>query len=460
MTAWKSQRDAEILRFVRNQLAERVRRQGQLICLAWAGMVVLQQVPLGGSWRAVPWETWLLLGTWIALFFIAFSWSATVSARSAISAPVETEGDENYVNNAIRLLALVSATGASVVVFDFAVLRGYGFSTTAATIRMEEVLASIKGMSSSSPLSGAGRLLIPAMLPALIITVLRWPVVRRSTLGFLAVCSVVLLFEQVRFEGGRFFLTAIGVSTLIAALLRPAGFANPFVKSGLSFKTLLGLGVLGIVFLSFFAYVFVERIMDRDGFFWSAYIGYASNFEIDFDYGRIGLFDGVLGPMWFSACMLWMYATQGVSEFDQILAVLNFQHANGGYQFIQLTQASDALLGTDTFYDRFANLPHMGTYVTLPGAFFIDFGVSGMLASAVLLGWFAALCTTRLIRGAQGPRAAMAPIVLTLCYFSPVVSLVPNLWPALVWCLALPILRSMFGQRREAPMGSFARRPV
>ena len=418
---------------------------GQLrgVLAAFFGVIILGLIPIAGTWYGSTLLTWTLVLGWIALFAAAYTVQAQhlFSRDAAGMMTPAVPPTARTANILIMVFMIIGAAGAIAVVFDFAVLRNYGFTTSAATIRLEEVVASLKGLSTSSPISGAGRLAIPAFVPAVCLSVIYWKQITTATKVISAVCLTVLLFEQFRFEGGRFFLTAMALCAVLTAVLSPA-LAAQRKSLFANRKLLVRLAILGALMFAFFTYVFIARIADRDGFFWSAFINYTGNFFIEVDRSTIRRFDGFFGGIWYSITMLWLYATQGVTEFDQIVRMDYFQHADGGYQLLQLTQISDSLFGTNLIYDRFANLPHMGTYVTMPGSMYIDFGPVVTLLSGAAFGLFAARSAWLMVSGRIGALALTAPILLTCAFLASIVSLVQILWPALAWCMLLPILRS------------------
>jgi len=427
------------------QLGKRCRLQAQWVVGVYLGILLLGQIPVAGHWYDASSKTWVIILGWPITFVIGYLAAVNLQMRRTI-VPPSTEGGAYAVNIATQIFVIIGALGALAVVYDFAVLRNYGFNTSAARIRFEEVVASIQGLSTDSPISGAGRLAIPAFVPGIVLAVSRWRELTRPTMAIVGASVLILLLEQLRFEGGRFFLTALGLCGVVSALLSPAtpGQLRAFrMKPGL----IIRIALLGTLLLSFFVYVFVARVLDREGFFWSSFVGYANNFYLDVDRTSIQRFDGMLGPLWFSVSMLWMYITQGLSEFDQIISLTHFNHAYGGYQFVQLTQISDLIFGTDLYYNRFINLPRSGTYITLPGCFYVDFGAVPAIFSGAVLGALAGKSAWALISGQLDAWALTGPIFLTISYFAGVISLFTNLWPALLWCLLMPMLQSQLGRK-------------
>ncbi len=190
-----------------------------------------------------------------------------------------------------------------------------------------------------------------------------------------------------------------------------------------------------MVLLSFFAYVFIDRVMDRGDFFATAYLQLASSFQISPYYDQLHRFEGPLGGLWFSVCMLWLYATQGINELDLILNQPYLAHAHGLYQMPHIGQALLMLTGIDLRYDALANLPTYGSYATFYGHSYVDFGNGGSIVQAMVMGYFTGKGVLNLSQGQAGPLAMASPILFTLCLFSPVISLVPTIWPAIFWAV-------------------------
>jgi hypothetical protein len=145
------------------------------------------------------------------------------------------------------------------------------------------------------------------------------------------------------------------------------------------------------------------------------------------------MFEGVLGPIWFSLCMLWIYITHGLNQLDFLFSLRYLQHAYGGVQFLQITQFISFVTGVDVRYDVVANVPIAGTYSTFIGDNYLDFGSIGSVVSGGVLGIITGYSVLGYVRGRVSMLSFPAPILLLLCLFSPVVSVVVNLWPAIVW---------------------------
>ena len=404
---------------------------------SWGFTLVLHELDIGGKWMPVSVSTWLFILGWVALFatsYLASHQTAQATQKVTVTQIVKPAATA-------MILMSISAFGAALVIFDFSVLRGYGFSTSAALIRALEVDAAVKGLNSSSAISGAGRLMLPALLPALVLLIFNPRNLSPRQKAVAAFFGIVLLYEQLFFEGGRFFLAVSAVIALITYfthLRRTHGS----MKLNISAKTILLILVGGILMLTFFSYVFVTRIAERDDFFWSAYRGFTSYFAIDVEVSVIARFEGFFGSIWFSLSMLWLYATQGINEIDAVFGLSSFNHAHGLYQFPHFGQIAQMVFGIEWRYDMIANLPTTGTYLTMPGANYVDFGLTGMFVSAIVFGGFSAWSIQRFASGHQTGLALCGPILIAVALFSPVVSLFTTVWPAFFWCAVYNLIRS------------------
>jgi oligosaccharide repeat unit polymerase len=417
-----------------------------IVVLAWLTTVLLHEVNIGGRWDFVPIATWLLIAMWIA----AFAMGGTIGARRTVrSVPVEPQPAIRFVSSWLLILCAISVIGAALFVFDFAILRGYGFTTAAATIRLEEVQAAVGGTATSSPISGVGRLLIPAFLPACTLFIMFRSRLSKSMLATFLATSVLIFAEQLLFEGGRWFVTTVVVAMVLTFVFR-RGLADGKSKTSSRGLPVIRLLILAIFLISFFAYVFVERVVQRSDYFATAYMQLASSYRLTINYDQLTWFEGPLGGLWFTICMLWLYATQGFNELDLILQQRYLDHAYGLYQVPQIGQIILLLTGVDIRYDALANLPTYGSYATFLGHSYIDIGRVGSVIFAFFLGYLMA----RAVRGMASGRISMlsmtAPALAILGIFSPVISLVPTLWPAIMWmALTGAVLRRSAGRTEK-----------
>lgn len=423
----------------------------KLILAVWAGTLILHQTDLGGRWLRIDSSTWTLLGLWVVIYAASY-WAAliwNVDRQPAKAALPDAQWFRRYA----IVFSGIAAAGALMITYDFAIGREYGFTTGAAAIRAMETDGAMHGEGGGSFISGIGRLLIPALQVAWLLGAIGWRKLDVRAKAALIVATLLVFAEQTLFEGGRFYLAALIAGSLIARFavdqeaMRPVAAPKrkvPWVR----------LVVLGIVALLIFSYVFIDRVQERQGFYSTAYLGFADNFNLDVDSRTADRFDGFFGPMWFALGMFWMYVTHGVSELDVLLETAGLAHAHGLYQFPHVGQAILVLTGIDIRYDVFLNLPNPGTYNTIYGANYVDFGNGGALLSAAVLGSSTAVGARRLANGRLRFLGLCAPILLTIGLFAPMVSLVPNLWPALIWAalLGLSLPRVAKLQRRPQPV--------
>lgn len=401
-----------------------------LIALGWVGVALLYAMSIGGVWDPISLSTW----GWLAFWLVALSAGYLIGVRGhAKLRHSRTTSVPPRLNLWVMTLCIVTATGVGLFIFDFAILRGYGFATAAAAIRTEEVNAAMQGMGRSSAFSGLGRLLIPAFMPTTVLMVLFWKFITPATRWVYFVTAFFTVLEQLLFEGGRFFIAATAVSVVTAYLLFPkVGGPRSAPKKKIPYGRL---ALLSVVMLYFFAYVFIQRVLERGDYFATAYLQLARSFKLTPHYSQIGWFEGPFGAVWYTICMLWLYATQGINELDLLLQQPYLEHAYGLYQLPHIGQAVMALTGIDIRYDVRANLPTYGSYATFYGHSYVDFGNAGSVAFALLLGYLTGRGIAQFWRGRMGVLSLGAPVLFTLCIFSPVISLIPTIWPGFAWSL-------------------------
>lgn len=403
----------------------------------WAAALLLHEVPIGGRWFPVHGVSWALLLGWIALFSLGYRFAGARQVRE-----VNNRVTAQTMATAATVCAIVSAVGAALVIFDFGVLRHYGFSTSAATIRAIETQAFLQGNSTSSPISGIGRLAIPAILPGLVIVTGTREILKLQHWLIVGISCLLLLYEQLFFEGGRSFIACALLVAIVTSLTRSRLSAQEVRRKRRPGARIWLMASLPIA-LFYFASVFVVRIMERDDFFWSAYRSFASSFQIYVDTPVVARFEGVLGPAWFSLSMFWLYITQGINEMDQVVQIQNLNLAYGIYQVPQIAQVASLLFGVDIRYDTVVNLPNTGTFLTLPGANYVDFGVLGVVCSALITGYFTAMTMHALASDRAIGIALCGPIMVTVAMFAPVASVITIVLPALIWSLIVGlVLRS------------------
>ena len=398
-----------------------------LIVAAWLTILVLRLFPIGGQWIELKASTWLVFFTWVVVYFLTvllgiFGGACNKSELSCYLVP--------WQNRWIQRLSLFSVIGAALIVYEFAVTRQYGFSTPVAMIRIMEVDTATAGFDGSW-VSGIGRLLTPALMVAWVLATLGWSVLRRRTLIILLFASATVFYQQMMFEGGRFYLAALLVMIFFARIF----VAQPSLKRRINIKKMVFWISLFIVVLVIFGYVFVARYQENERVFSEAYETWIGNFDVYINEEVYSRLSGDASSVWLAIFMLWAYVTQGPNELNSLLMHGQIDLAWGVGQFPQIAQGINKLIGINLAYDQLQNLPKVGTYTTLYGASYIDFGHGGALIFMGVVGWLTGRAIKILHSQCLNGLALNAPLLITLGLFAPIVSLVVNLWPAFFWAL-------------------------
>lgn len=410
-----------------------------------------------GTWAPVSAGTWAFFFGWYLAFFLGFFLPVDLRSTAGRTPGDRATLDTNFWTIALSCTALM---GAGLMTYNFAVVRGFGFDIPITELRaivIEEALSGYVG----SWVGGVGRLLVCAIAVAWILACSNWRGLSWLALAVLLVSTTAVFAYQAKFEGGRFFSSAI----LLAAFFSAAGFfvsdvsrkgrvdilaVRPTHVAPVALLLLMSLGVMvynEMVFVSRgtqsaqnFArlreadapaakrveqIVGRERVADNKNPLAIAYLQYASSFNIDLASAR--------EETSYGRAMAWIYLTQGIGEFDRIFRIENLQHSAGFYQFSQIAQVLSKLTGTDMRYDVARNLPNYGAYITLPGACYLDFGVVFALVLALLAGVCLGAGTESMLSGGNTFLAVSAPILFVIAAAGPVTTLVPNLWPCVFW---------------------------
>jgi hypothetical protein len=416
-----------------------------LIVTAWIATLALRAVPIGGDWAPLGADVWLALLGWLLAYLFGFAVVfETLPARVSQTPPAAFAWENRW----IALLSLIAIVGAFLIAFDFAVLRGYGFGTPVALVRSEEVANVTQGQGGSF-VSAFGRLFTPALQIAWVLVVVRWRTVWRRVKVLLGLATFTVFAEQTFYEGGRFFLATLIVNCLVARALtkssRPAAVAP---RRRISLRTAI-VGVLAVVG---FGAVFLSRASGLNIDLSSVYLLYTKTFDVDVGAQAVARLDGAFGALWFVAAMFWIYVTQGANELAVLMNDAQLAHAHGFFQFPQIAQAINMFGGSGVGYDVFTQLPNPGTYNTFAGAGYIDFGHLGSILFALLLGALTAMSVASFNARRLGALSMCAPLFVTLGVFSPIISLLTNLWPAMVW--ASIVGWTVHSRRRIAPGGN------
>jgi oligosaccharide repeat unit polymerase len=403
------------------------------IIAAWIAVVLLRATGFGGQWESVSLTSWLALVFWVLSYAVGYFLVPNCRGNYRLAVAPKRK----WFSVWIQRFSVIAIVGASLLVFEFAFRRGYGFSTPVALVRVAEVSNAIEGFSGSW-VSGTARLLTPALQVAWVLAVLASGRISRKAWAALLVATTIVLLEQTMYEGGRFFLASLIVAGFATHLMRPStNWRRERVHRVVRLQRWLLVIFLGLTSVLVFGYVFVDRAAAGGRDFATAYLAFVSSYKIDVSSAELAVLNEESGALYFVLFMFWMYITQGVNQFDQLLAHEPFVFAYGMVQFPQIGQAVTRLTGLDLRYDQFANLPNPGTYSTILGANYIDFGLPLAYLFATALGYITARSSRQLRGGRLLGIGLAAPMLVTIGLFSPIVSLVTNLWPAILWSVVL-----------------------
>ncbi len=336
-----------------------------------------------------------------------------------------------------NFLSVISLLGSCYLIISFVYIRGYGWSTDVNQIRAIEFSGEAL---SGGVISGLGRLMAPAVSAGWSIFLIHRKTFRRKTTLLLAAALLAHLYFEVNFTGGRFFLFII----ILQYLLYTRYFTD---RKRLSFRS-LGLRVAVVVaFVFFVGSVFLSRA-DVNGrelalIFQFSLTGHPAQMS-PYLYAVL---DTNLGTVYFAVAYIWMYLTQGIGQFFVLLDAETLPAAYGFFQFPQMAQIASRLTGFDLGYDVFRNLENPGTYNTLFGAIYIDFGYGGLVLQTLLFFGMTGAAIARLTRGQIGPLSISASMLMAAAVLSPCVNVLTNVWLGIVWLfIAIPLL----GRRVDA----------
>lgn len=455
-------------------------------------VVALRQITIFGEWEPVGWTTAGYVLAWYLVLLVATFWAA----RAVPSCEAGGLHKPISVNSIIPIFSLIALLGACILTYEFAVGRSYGFDTSVNDIRVLQVNNAGSGFVGTWR-GGLGRVLVAALPVAWFAACMRWKDVKRGSLAILALSTAGVFAYQAKFEGGRFFFTALILACLFACLLHLVkdSISDSKVRlANLRFLHLQPLIVLIVLFIGMSAYnsyVFVSRgeytaskveneppqgegagssqgdknepgevasqpdktepgeaasqpyetkpgetdeLQNEFAHYAGIYKRFAAYFPIDVENVSPEGFDQSRLQM----AMTWIYATHGLSHFDLVMQRQDFVHAYGFFQFSQLGQVFSKLLGTDLRYN--GHLPIDGAYIPLPGAAYVDFGFLGGLLMAAVLGAALGYTTLLAFRRSSPALEFIAPIIMIFLIFGPVASVVPSFWPSIVWIAVIYVL--------------------
>ena len=412
-----------------NYMKTKISRNFGLWCVlsSWLFVATFRMIPVGGVWGDLNIHVIILLIGWLLIFILSYYLGSYVKIypKSLIA-----NFDTKTYNTWILLTSVVATIGALLIAFEFAVLRGYGFDTNVALIRAQEA-ANAEFRVEGSLVSGIGRLMTPAIIVAWNIYILCKDFINPTHRWTLFIATSIVLWQQLSFEGGRFAIAALIISTLFSWIYK----TKKYNHTNLNIKFV----VISIIAIIFFGYAFLGRAENQSLDLGVFYETFSKHFDIDSSKSFL-LNDGKIGPVSFSLVMFWHYLTHSFNEF-QVILFHEIDYAGGLYQFPHLGQAASILFDVSLGYNVFAELPNPGTYVTFAGANYVDFGYIGLYISGFVLGTLCGISSNSLRAGILRPLSLTAPLFLTIAIFTPIYSMLPNLWPCFVYFLIVKIYK-------------------
>ncbi len=394
---------------------------------AWCFIFCLRAVPIGGIWGPLdPVTNWFLF-VWLSVFSLSILAGGWIARKRCGDLPL------SYVdmNKSVIFLSVVSVIGACFIIFEFAVVRNYGFNLPVTQVRILEVSRGMAG-ASASLLSGSGRLMMPAILPAFLIVGFEWRRLSKFAWLTFGLAMIAFLYEQGKFEGGRWFLFATYFALaflLFGDLFRKNEQGEILIKNKLITMIVI-LGIYGSILFSYSASVFERRYTDSGEGENNAY----ERFAMEIIGNEFGL-EAIKNSKYSSTIkFFWLYATHGVNELNIVMSKRDFCYGGGAFQFPQIARISDKLFGTDFRIEYKSCFPNVGLYNTMIGASFLDFGMFGGAIFGIAIGVGLGFSANLFGRQVGLTFSALAfPAMMTVAAMSPIVSIVNHMWPVLCW---------------------------
>ena len=481
------------------------------IVAAWAVVLTLRSIDVFAQWSPLHKQTIEYVALWLVIYLSALcvpllmrrSWPGLGRLRMA----------ESDIDKWVHVFAVAGLAGAALVAYEYLVRRGYALSMPVTDIRIEDVNRATRGFTGSW-VSGAGRFLTSALIVGWILAAGNWQRVGIAAKTSLLIATVVVFLEQAKFEGGRLYAVCILAMTCIAYVLLLTRNAWRFglLSSEMlrrSNPAFLAYLILSFVLLQYYVgYVFQSRADNAFATQAASQVvdDYLSSFEVQRTQQPVGpaataptgndtqvavrsqlsgppsedkaqvtppnsaslvqaqtppepkgslasLRQTELSPMMFKLAMTWIYVTGGLNEFDRVLAKRPFVHGNSFYMFPQLAQIASKITGTDLRYNVSRHLPVVGTYTTLVGSAYIDFGWTGGLIFACSLGLLTGILIRLALDEPTAILALLAPIFLVIGLFGPVTAVFANLWPAMVWIGLIAAAKALSIRQSHAELG-------
>lgn len=431
----------------------------------------LRSIELYGQWHGLSPATYWYVACWYGALSLGLllPWR-----RSKFLADLTYGTRALGSDRLVQSLSLVAIFGALLLMYEFSYRRGYGFNTSIDDIRNFEINNAGRGFTGSW-FGALGRLMTSALV-VVAIAVFRhvWSVSWKS-LFIAAIAAAAVFYEQSTFEGGRIFFSALLLMAISSSL-----FSINLIglnKSIFSYKIryIWIVLVAALLIIGTFWYniqIFGNRVeytiatnekyareaaasiesgkVDDRGrkrgvapvevsknTYLEIYVKHAGAFALDRD---VMLERKDFDITDYQIAMIWLYLTQGFNELDRLILKEDLQHAWGFYQFPQVAQIVSKFAGSDRRYNLEENLPVVGTYNTLPGAAYLDFGWIGGVLFALLIGIALRISIRGIIARCPTVLGLAAPILFTIVLCAPVFSLFPNFWPAFLWIALLCLL--------------------
>lgn len=420
-----------------------------LILGSWIVVLVARLIPVGGEWLPIDNVTRNAVLIWPSLFALSYLLTTgPLERRRVVDQRVASPEMKRLM---VLATSAIAAAGALLIIFDFAILRGYGFATSAALIRDQEGSAAVRGLLVSSPVSGIGRLMMPAVFVAIILLASNFRDMQKRDTAISILCIAIVAYEQGAFEGGRTVIATIILCAISSYYLSNQSDKKKKKKRKYSLPMIFGVATTLAAMAYFTVYIYVSRVLARNDFFWSSYLNFSRNFTLHVGSDHLSRLAGFSAAIWYSIDMFWLYITQGVNELDLVLAQPNLPHAHGTYQFPHFAAIASIVFDIDISYDVVSYLPNAGTYLTIYGANYVDFGHVGAVLSAVILGVATAWTANAAIRRTVSVAALWGPLFLAVGLFSPVISVLTTVWPAFFWAIGVSIILSRGSREQSAP---------
>lgn len=402
------------------------------VALFWAGMLVFRAIPLGGTWEPISLVTWLVILLWWLALIIGMILGQFGKVRQYKTLQISA----GKFTPSIWVLCFFSTLAAVLMVYEYAVVRDYGLSVSTAEIRLAEVARVNQGVVSDSTFGALGRSMQPSLLAAWCLAGL----VSLSKLGLktkvaLYLATFLLLFQIIFFEGGRLFLVALVVIYLIAS------YASPNSKARRAFVK--GRSVIGGLFLFVVFFPFFNRLQQLGIDLETGYRNQVSLHQIEVPSLFYDRLEESYGIILFLLSMIWLYLTQSLGQINLIIQnydFITFQY--GYYQFPQVAHLVSRFTGRSVVPTAEETL-NPGIYDGLIGASIVDFGIFGSFVFALFLGVLFSFFYRKLQHYKTHVTGILFPIFATILFFSPFISIIPVIWPALYWLIFVGLIAKL-----------------